>query len=110
MKTSTASRKKHTAKKPARKWSARVMQRSNALDLESRIFKSDSALKRSRGLLSALLKEAGEEKALRSNRLCQCSISTSIVEAKICLREKRKHWKKPRRNFEAFLEDRKNNN
>jgi hypothetical protein len=50
MKTSTASRKKHTTTKPARKWSARVMQRSNALDLESRIFKSDSAEKIARSL------------------------------------------------------------
>jgi hypothetical protein len=37
----TTSTKKRAAKKPARKWSARVMQRSNALDLEARIFKSE---------------------------------------------------------------------
>src|SRR5687767_8508057 len=42
MATSTSTRKNSTGR-PTRKWSARVMQRSNALDLKSRIFTSGSA-------------------------------------------------------------------
>jgi hypothetical protein len=72
-------------------------------------FLSRTVLIRSRDLLSDPLKEASEEKALRFSRLCQCSISTSTVEAKICLQEKSKPWKKPRTNSGAFLEDLKSN-
>ncbi|HEY9049214.1 MAG TPA: DUF3175 domain-containing protein [Ohtaekwangia sp.] len=46
---STTTRGK-TARKPARKWSARVMQKSDALDLESDIFKSGSAEEIARSL------------------------------------------------------------
>jgi hypothetical protein len=47
--TSTKKRFRATGRKP-RKWSARVMQKSNALDLESKIFKSGSAEKIARSL------------------------------------------------------------
>jgi hypothetical protein len=51
MSTAKTTRKKPAAKKkPARKWSARVMQGSNALDLEARIFKSDNAMQIARSL------------------------------------------------------------
>jgi hypothetical protein len=51
MATATSSKKRPAARtKPVRKWSARVMQRSNALDLESKVFKSDSADKIARSL------------------------------------------------------------
>jgi hypothetical protein len=39
----TAKRKRVSRAKPARKWSARVTQRSDALDLESGVFKKRSA-------------------------------------------------------------------
>ncbi len=41
-----AAARKQTAKRaPARKWSARVMQRSDALDLEGGVFRSRSAVR-----------------------------------------------------------------
>jgi hypothetical protein len=51
MATTTSARKSAAPRrKPARKWSARVMQKSDALDLEPKIFKSDSADKIARSL------------------------------------------------------------
>ena len=50
MSASTSNKRSVTLKKPVRKWSARVMERSDALDLQSRIFKSDSADKIARSL------------------------------------------------------------
>ena len=45
MGTATAKKKKSSraARKAPRKWSAKVMERSDALDLQPRIFKSDNA-------------------------------------------------------------------
>lgn len=51
MATATSARKRTSPhRKPARKWSAGVMQKSDALDLEPKIFKSDSAEKIARSL------------------------------------------------------------
>jgi hypothetical protein len=51
MVTTTSGKKNTTGgKKSPRKWSARVMQKSNALDLQSNIFKSQSAEKIARSL------------------------------------------------------------
>jgi hypothetical protein len=50
MATATSVRKKSAGRKTGRKWSSRVMQTSHALDLESKVFKSDSAEKIARSL------------------------------------------------------------
>jgi hypothetical protein len=52
MTTKTTLKKKKSTRRTGspRKWSARVMKKSNALDLESKIFKSDSADKIARSL------------------------------------------------------------
>ncbi len=50
MAAKTARKKKPTANKSGRKWSGSVMQRSNALDLESGVFKSRDPVKIARSL------------------------------------------------------------
>jgi hypothetical protein len=66
----TSKKKKSTQSSPPRKWSARVMQRSNALDLESKIFRSDSADKIARSL-----KRSAERSKRRKGSPFQSSMS-----------------------------------
>jgi len=77
MATKTASRKKTapgkrrtTAKRAPRKWSARVMQRSDALNLEGGIFKSQQPDKIARSL-----KRSAEKSKRRKGTPCQSAMS-----------------------------------
>jgi hypothetical protein len=68
--STTTSRKKSSKKKLVRKWSARVMERSNALDLQSRIFKSNSADK-----IAKSLKQSAEKSKRRKGTPFQSAMS-----------------------------------
>jgi hypothetical protein len=58
------------AKKTGRRWSARVMQRSNALDLESKVFKS-----RDPHRIALSLKRSAERSGRRKARPFQSAMS-----------------------------------
>jgi hypothetical protein len=71
MAQSTSTKKRSTnTRKPTRKWSARVMQKSNALDLESKVFKSNSPDK-----IAKSLKRSAERSKRRKGTPFQSSMS-----------------------------------
>ncbi len=63
-------RKRHSKTAPKRKWSARVMQRSDALDLESQIFTSGSPEK-----IAKSLKRSAEKSKRRKGTPFQSAMS-----------------------------------
>jgi hypothetical protein len=65
-----ASRKRKTKRRQTRKWSAGVMRRSNALDLESDVFKSRSPAK-----IAASLKRSAERSKRRKGTPLQSAMS-----------------------------------
>ncbi len=67
-------------KKP-RKWSAAVMKRSDALDLEAGVFMKDTAWKIA-NLLQRSAERSRGRKSTPANQPCRCRISTSIGAGK----------------------------
>jgi hypothetical protein len=68
--TTSKKRGRSTRSRPAKKWSARVTEKSNALDLESKIFKSNSADK-----IAKSLKQSAERSKRRKGTPFQSAMS-----------------------------------
>jgi len=100
METTKTGRKRSSTKRTKKtstpeKWSQDVTQHSNALDLESGVFKNKDPKK----IAQSLKRSAAHSKRKKSSpyqSAMSMLTSTSIVQERACQKNKKNHWRKPR--------------